>query len=48
MKKKYTTPECTTISIRTAHLLTVSQNEYSNDQGHIHFNSTMVDAGESD
>lgn len=41
-------PECATISVRTAHLFAVSQNEYSNDQGHIRFSSTVVDAEYAD
>jgi len=42
------TPACTTISVRTAHLLSASQNEYGNDQGRIHFSSTEVNAGDAD
>jgi hypothetical protein len=48
MKKEYITPACTTISVRTAHLLTISQNEYSNDQGHIHFKADVVEAEDAD
>jgi len=48
MKKQYIIPVCTTVSIRTVSLLTASENEYSNNQGHIHFSSTEVDAGEGD
>lgn len=49
MKKQYTTPVCTAISVRTAHLLSVSmENEYSNDRGHIHFESSKVAAEDAD
>ena len=49
MKKKYTTPACTAISLRsTSNLLTASENEYSNNQGHVHFSSTQVDAEDAD
>jgi len=48
MKKQYITPACATVSIRTVSLLTASENEYSNNQGHIHFNSTPVSADEGD
>jgi len=48
MKKQYIIPVCTTVSIRTVSLLTASENEYSNNQGHIHFNSTPVSADEGD
>jgi hypothetical protein len=48
MKKQYIIPVCTTVSIRTVSLLTASENEYSNDQGLIHFSSTEVDAEEGD
>jgi hypothetical protein len=29
-------------------MLAISQNEYGNDQGRIHFSSSEVDAGEAD
>ena len=48
MKKQYIIPACATVSIRTVSLLTASQNEYSNNQGHIHFSSTEVDAEDAD
>ena len=48
MKKKYITPACTAISVRTTHLFAVSQNEYSNNQGRIHFSSTVVAAEDAD
>ena len=48
MKKKYTTPASTAISIRTASLLCGSGNEYGDNQGHIRFSSTEVDASEAD
>lgn len=49
MKKQYITPTSTTICLRsTAKLLTASQNEYSNNQGCIHFESTEVDAKDGD
>ena len=48
MKKKYTTPASAAISIRTASLLSGSGNEYGDNQGHIRFSSTEVDASEAD
>lgn len=48
MKKKYTTPASTAISIRTASLLSDSGNEYGDNQGNIRFSSTEVDASEAD
>ena len=48
MKKKYTTPASTAISIRTASLLSGSGNEYGNNDGRIRFSSTEVDASEAD
>ena len=48
MKKQYITPVCITVSVCTPNLLTVSQNEYSNNQGHIHFESDMVNAEDAD
>ena len=48
MKKKYITPACTAISIRTASLLSGSGNEYYDNQGKIRFSSTEVDASEAD
>lgn len=48
MKKQYTTPACTAISVRALQLLSASENEYSGNQGHIHFSSSEVDAGEAD
>ena len=48
MKKKYTTPANTAISIRTASLLSGSGNEYYDNQGKIRFSSTEVEASEAD
>ena len=49
MKKKYTTPASTAISIRTASLLSGSGNEYGKDQGHVSIdNSSFVDASDGD
>ena len=48
MKKKYINPAITAISLCTPHLLTVSQNEYSNNQGLVHFETDEVDAGDGD
>ena len=48
MKKKYTTPASTAISIRTASLLSGSGNEYYDNPGKIRFSSTEVDASDAD
>lgn len=48
MKKQYIIPACATVSIRTVSLLTASQNEYGDNQGLIHFNSTPVSADDGD
>lgn len=48
MRKRYNTPECRTIHIGSTSLLTATGNTYGNNQGSIMYNSTMVDAGESD
>lgn len=53
MKKKYTTPVCTTIGVRTPHLLTASENKYwgdkeKGDQGLIHFEEDAVAPESSD
>ncbi|MBQ8066385.1 MAG: hypothetical protein IJ200_12105 [Prevotella sp.] len=49
VKKKYITPACTAFSVRTMPLLGVSmENEYSNNQGHVHFESSSVAADDAD
>ena len=49
MKKQYIIPICTAISLRsTALLLPASQNEYSNNQGLIHFEDDEVSADDGD
>jgi len=48
MKKQYITPVCTTVCLRTLQLLTASQNEYGNNEGLIHFESSEVYAGDGD
>ena len=48
MKKKYLTPTSTTISIPTTRLLIQSNNEYSDNQGKIRYNSNEVDASVAD
>ena len=48
MKKLYITPAIGIIGIHTAHMLTLSQNEYSNDQGRIKFSSSEVSAEDAD
>lgn len=48
MKKKYLTPTCVTISIPATHLLIQSDNEYSDNQGKIRYNSNEVDASVAD
>lgn len=48
MKKRYITPLCTTVSLRPPQLLTASENEYSDNQGYVHFDSNEVDAGDGD
>ena len=50
MKKKYISPTTMVIPLRTRtpRLLTASENEYSNNQGHVHFESDKVSAEDSD
>jgi len=48
MKKQYTTPACTAISVRAPQLLSASENEYGNNQGHIHFSTSEVSADDAD
>ena len=48
MKKTYITPSTTPISVRTVHMLTASENEYSDNQGHIHFENDEVSADDGD
>ena len=49
MKKKYMIPATKVICLRsTAQLLTTSPNEFSNNQGHIHFESDEVSADDAD
>lgn len=48
MKHQYITPACRVISIRTRRLITISQNEYYNNEGHIHFSSDEIRAEEGD
>lgn len=49
MKKKYTTPASTVVSLQTATIIATSPgNTYGNNDGLIHFDDTEVDASEAD
>lgn len=48
MKKKYTTPTSTAISVRTTLLQTASTNTYGNNEGNIRFSTTSVEADDAD
>lgn len=49
MSKKYTTPACTAISVRTITMIAGSPtNEYISNEGFIRFSSTEVSADDAD
>lgn len=45
MKKRYKTPECKAVHLEMVSFLA---NSYSNDQGNIVIDPSLVDAGDSD
>ena len=49
MKRQYITPATTAIGLRSkSQLLAASENEYSNNQGHVRFSATEVNAEDAD
>lgn len=49
MKKKYTTPASTVVSLQTATIIATSPgNTYGNNDGLVHFDPDEVDASEAD
>ena len=49
MKKKYTTPASTVVSLQTATIIATSPgNTYDNNGGLVHFDPDEVDASEAD